>query len=229
MSRLYLFAEGPTEQTWAGSALNEHLLRRDIQLHTVLIANARKKQHVYRGGMRKYIQMKNDIVRFLTQNPGRDVYFTTMIDLYGLPGDFPGRAGSERHRTSPYDRVEELEQAFSADIADPRFIPYVQLHEFEALLFVDPRHFGELFDCGDGPLRNLAAISQQTPPELINDNYETAPSRRIIGQIPEYAVSKSTAGPLIAEAIGLQRLRAGCRHFHDWLTRLENLVPRDAS
>ncbi|MCZ7557115.1 MAG: DUF4276 family protein [Bacteroidia bacterium] len=223
MSRLYLFAEGPTEQTWAGSTLNEHLLRRDIQVHPVLIANARKRQHVHRGGIRKYVQMKNDIVRFLTQNPGRDVYFTTMIDLYGLPGDFPGRAESEMHRPRPYDRVAELEQAFSADIADPRFIPYVQLHEFEALLFVDPEQFRGLLNCGDGPLQNLAAIAQQTEPELINDNFETAPSRRIIGQIPEYAAAKSTAGPLIAEAIGLQRLRAACPHFNDWLTRLETL------
>lgn len=224
MSRLYVFAEGPTEQTWAGSVLNEHLWHREIQVHPVLIANSRKKQQVYRGGMRKYVQMKNDIVRFLTQNPGRDVFFTTMIDLYALPGDFPGRAEAERNRNRPYDSVAVLERSFSDDIDDPRFIPYVQLHEFEALLFVDPGYFRGLFDCGDRQLQNLTAISQQTQPELINDKYETAPSRRIIEQIPEYAVSKSTAGPLIAEAIGLQRLRAGCPHFNDWLTRIEALV-----
>lgn len=224
MPRLYLFAEGPTEQTWAGSTLNEHFMHREMQVHPVLIANARAKRVVSRGGIRKYVQMKNNIVRFLKQNAGRDVFFTTMIDLYALPGDFPGRAEADRLRTRPYDRVAALEQAFSADIADPRFIPYVQLHEFEALLFVDPGYFRGLFDCGDRQLQNLTAISQQTQPELINDTYETAPSRRIIGQIPEYAVSKSTAGPLIAEAIGLQRLRAGCPHFDDWVTRLEALV-----
>jgi len=224
MPRLYLFAEGQTEQSWAGNTLSKHLLNFDTVVHPVLIANARKKRVVYRAGIRKYVQMKNDIERFLKQHTGKDVFFTTMIDLYALPADFPGRTEAETLRARPYDRITALERTFADDIDDPRFIPYVQMHEFEALLFVDPSHLAGLFDCGERPLRNLADVSRQTPPELINDNFETAPSKRITAEIPEYAAMKSTAGPLVAEAIGLERLQAACQHFDAWLSRLETLA-----
>jgi hypothetical protein len=59
-------------------------------------------------------------------------------------------------------------------------------------------------------------------PKLINDGRETAPSKRILKEIPEY--DKATAGPIIAEKRGLPALRAKCRHFHEWLSRLEKLV-----
>ncbi len=58
-------------------------------------------------------------------------------------------------------------------------------------------------------------------PELINDGKFTAPSKRIIKEIPEY--DKVNAGPLIVEKIGLDVLRRGCPHFNEWLTKLEDL------
>lgn len=60
-------------------------------------------------------------------------------------------------------------------------------------------------------------------PELINDGPTTAPSKRIIAEIPEYAFQKSTAGPLIAARIGLDVMRARCPNFGEWLGRLEAL------
>ena len=76
--------------------------------------------------------MKNDILRFLAQEKSNDVFFTTMIDLYAIPNDFPGLEAAEKLRHSPTKRVEALEQAFAQDISDWRFIPYIQLHEYEA-------------------------------------------------------------------------------------------------
>jgi hypothetical protein len=83
MARLYLFAEGSTEQTFADTLLKPYLATLGVHLHRpVLIAHAKKKGKIHRGGGRKYLPMKNDILRFLKQEKGRDVFFTTMIDLY---------------------------------------------------------------------------------------------------------------------------------------------------
>ena len=60
-------------------------------------------------------------------------------------------------------------------------------------------------------------------PELIDDGPDTAPSKRIIAEIPEYAKRKSSAGPIVAERIGLPALRAKCEHFGGWIDRLETL------
>src|SRR5205085_12516159 len=51
MARLYLFAEGTTEQTFADTVLKPHLASLGVYLHRpVLIAHARKKGKVHRGG-----------------------------------------------------------------------------------------------------------------------------------------------------------------------------------
>lgn len=127
MARLYLFAEGPTEQRFGGTVLVQHLANFGVYLQKpVLIAHARKKGKVHRGGGRKYLPMKNDIVRFAAQEKATDVFFTTMIDLYGIHAGFPGVAEAEKLRHSPVKRVEHLENAFATDIGDPRFIPHIQ-------------------------------------------------------------------------------------------------------
>ena len=139
MARLYLFAEGQTEQTFADTVLKPHLAHFGVYLHNpVLIAHARRKGIVHRGGGRKYEPMKNDIVRFLKQERDADVFFTTMIDLYGIHSGIPGREQWEKYRDDPVKRVQFLQEEFAKDIADPRFIPFIQLHEFEAILFADP-------------------------------------------------------------------------------------------
>jgi len=58
-------------------------------------------------------------------------------------------------------------------------------------------------------------------PELINDGPDTAPSKRILKEIPEY--DKVGAGVLVAEKIGLEILRKKCNHFAEWLACLEQL------
>ena len=83
MVRLYLFAEGQTEQTFASTILQPHLAQHQVFMHHPrLIAHATKKGKVHRGGSGygDYQPMKNDILRSLSQDKNTDVFFTTMID-----------------------------------------------------------------------------------------------------------------------------------------------------
>jgi hypothetical protein len=225
MPRLFLFAEGQTEQTFGDTVLKPHLAKFGVYLvGPILIANARKKGRIHRGGGRRYAPMKNDISRFLRQEKGGDVYFTTMIDLYALHSDFPGLAGAEKLRHLPYERVQALEESFANDIGDPRFVPYIQLHEYEAYLFSDPSKFDCVYDGHRKQIAALEAIAERSKgPEWIDDGPHSAPSKRIIAQIADYAGAKSVVGPQVAASIGLDVIRSKCPHFAEWLSRLESL------
>lgn len=225
MPRLYLFAEGQTELTFADTVLKPHLANAGVFLHSpVLIAHARKKGRVHRGGGRRYVPMKNDILRFMAQEKGGDVFFTTMIDLYAIHAELPGLAEAEKLRHMPEKRVQALEKALADDIKDDRFIPYIQLHEYEAYLFSDPAWFGYFYDRHDRQIAALKSIADSyETPELIDDGPDSAPSKRIIAELPDYEDAKSAVGPQVAELIGLNVIRGKCPHFAAWLARLERL------
>ena len=225
MPRLYLFAEGPTELTFADTVLKPHLANLGVYLHPpVLIAHAKKRGRVHRGGGRNYAPMKNDILRFLAQESGGGVFFTTMIDLYAIHADFPGLEEAEKLRHMPDKRVEALEQAFAGDICDDRFVPYIQLHEYEAYLFSDPTWFRYFYSRHKKQIAALKAIADaHATPEMIDDRPQWAPSKRIIAELPDYEDAKSVVGPQVAELIGLDVIRGKCPHFAAWLSRLEKL------
>src|SRR4028118_870006 len=97
-------------------------------------------------------------------------------------------------------------------------------HEYEASLFSAPKCFEYLNAGRTKEIEALRAIaSQYETPELINDGPQTAPSKHIIAQFPDYGKAKSAFGPQLAERIGLQVIRSKCSHFDKWLARLESL------
>lgn len=102
-------------------------------------------------------------------------------------------------------------------------LPYVQMHEFEALLFTDPAAF-EWVVGGWGEEAHQALIKVADAfenPELINDSPETAPSKRILQIFPHGTYSKTEHGPIIAEAIGIDTIRSKCPAFDAWVGQLQ--------
>src|SRR5437588_140059 len=147
-----------------------------------------------------------------------------MTDLYAIHTDFPGLVEAEKLRQMPDKRVEALEQAFAADVGDARFVPYIQLHEYQAYLFSDPTWFRYFYDHHEKQIAALKAIAgAHATPELIDDGQHSAPSKLIIAELPDYEDAKSAVGPQVAELIGLGVIRGKCPHFAAWLSRLETL------
>ena len=105
-----------------------------------------------------------------------------------------------------------------------RFLPYIQLHEFEGLLFNDINVFYEQIPEEElKGIEELKAIFKEFKnPELINENKETAPSARLERIILGY--NKVVYGNLIAEAIGLEKLRKKSPRFNEWLSKIEQIV-----
>ncbi len=60
-----------------------------------------------------------------------------------------------------------------------RFIPYIQMYEFEALLFSDPAKLALAIDSPKQGLIFKKIREQFDSPEAINDSAQTSPSKRI--------------------------------------------------
>jgi hypothetical protein len=226
--RLHIIAEGQTEERFVKDTLVSHLSILNVFTDVRCVLTSKDKHKKYRGGLIAYQKAKSDIQNWLASDANSDARFTTMFDLYALPNDFPG-FGEAIKKSNPYEKIKWMEQSLFADINDHRFIPYIQLHEFEALLFSKPSILKlEYFD-HDQELKELELILKKfsNNPELINDKPETAPSKRIINLIPEYEGNKVNVGAVIASLIGLEQLRKSCLHFNEWLIKLENLSTAD--
>jgi hypothetical protein len=225
MVRLYFYVEGQTEQGYVTQVLRPHLANFGVfVMGPVLAASGRSHRVVYRGGGKLYQPMRNDLGRLLRQERGADVRFTTMFDLYALYSGFPGWDDAEKQRHIPHDRVRTLEEAFAADVSDPRFIPHIQLYEFETILLCDPRHFALVYDGSDAGIAALqSAVAAASSPELVNDGATTAPSKRIIHHFPQYTRQKTTVGVELANCVGIDATRTLCAHFDRWLKTLEAL------
>lgn len=222
--RLNFIVEGQTEEAFVNTVLRDYLASFDVLSSVRCVETSRRRNIKHSGGIRSYAQVKRDIERWLQSDANADARFTTMFDLYALPSDFPGYADAAGH-SNPYDRIAALEAAMAADIADYRFIPYLQLYEFEALLLANPQQLASQFpDCADAIQRLTSAISCYDSPELVDGGSDTAPSKRIIAEIPQYAGRKSSAGPIVTRQIGLPELSSRCEHFRQWLQKLEGLV-----
>ncbi len=224
MSEIVAIVEGETEQTFVHDQLAAHLGLFGIAIWAVLPGKSRN-----RGGIKKWESAKNDILRTLKE--GR--YCTTMFDFYAMPADWPGRQNAA---ALPWEQrgvhvEQELLKAIATEIGQSfnpaQLIPYVQLHEFEALMFAGTKELADLSAAMCGlPVNYLMKqfdniITASGHPEAIDDGYETCPSRRIMSLVRGYR--KRVHSPIVSKRIGLPVLRAKCAHFGNWIQKLELL------
>jgi hypothetical protein len=212
---------------FAKNYLAAHLITFGIIVDARCVMTSKNKFRKYRGGLLDYQRAKNDIENWVKEeHKNDDIFFTTMFDLYALPNDFPDFEAAKKY-TDPYQRVAFLEKSLADDINISKFVPYLQLHEFEALLLANPQNLAiEYFE----KVHEIEALQQlvaryDNNSELINTGPETAPSKRIIKLIPEYEGNKVTVGAALAGIDGIATLKQRCRHFGDWITKLEQLNP----
>ena len=134
---LNILCEGQTEEKFVKDVLKPYFTSRGIVVKSRLLVTSRKKGT--QGGMFSYTQAKNDLTRWMkeVEHRGSEThFFTTMFDFYALPDEFPNMIQASSI-SDPYLRIANIEEAFKQDMDSDRFIPYIQLHEFEALMFCD--------------------------------------------------------------------------------------------
>jgi len=219
MSVVYLLVEGQTEEQFVKHVLVEHYAQQGLYL-TPIIAETSPR---HRGGVKSYLSVKRQIERLCKQRA--DVKVTTIFDLYALPNSFPGKEDPAYTAIQVgKSKAEYLEAKMAHDINMRNFIPHFLVHEFEALLLADLDKFEKWMDVRQMREALRSSIGA-TAPEDVNDNPHTAPSKRILAVWPNY--DKIGNGIAIAKTIGLSAMREACPHFHDWLDKMDALIPRE--
>jgi hypothetical protein len=220
--RLLMLLEGQTEEVFVKEVLAPHLLRFSVVVSYIVVATRRDKltgEKKRGGGHWKH--WKKDLLLWRFEHRGNGVRFTTLFDLYGLPDDFP-EFDTYASDLDTGRRAEKLQDAMAKVVADWRFIPYLQRHEFEALVLACLDELSDWLDPLERPgVKVLRGSLGDAGPEDVNDGPETAPSKRLERHIPGY--SKTEAGPASIALAGLAVIRSQCPRFDAWLTKLESL------
>ena len=112
-----------------------------------------------------------------------------------------------------------MDELFRDWDSERRFIPYVSMHEFEALLFSEPQKLAEQLNVSKSKIDKI--LSDCGEPENIDDSPQTAPSRRLEDLSDRF--KKTSTGIMIAKAIGLTKIRESCPIFTNWLRSVEDL------
>ena len=211
MPRLIFIVEGDSEQRF----INEHLVSylsskiSGVPMHAQKITTNRKKN--VKGGNVNYELLKNEVRRTFAQG---DVLITTFLDFFRLPTDYPGF-------TVDVKQIGKIEDAVRADcsaiIPPTSFLPYIQKHEFETLLFANPAGFTNVVNSTEmsGILNVLKKFST---PEDINGSPKTAPSKRLHSIFNYKKVADSA---LVMKDVNIDMLRKRCPRFDTWVGRLE--------
>lgn len=218
--RLYIIVEGQTEQEFVKTVLSPYFQTKGIyNVQPILIHTSKSGK----GGFVNYTHLRKDIKRLLTETSSRDIVVSTFVDFFRIPSSVPGwdLANSiSRH----FEQVEIIETAISKDISDSRFVPYIQLHEFEALLFSNSRGFAEYFD--EAQCQQTLKIIEEFPnPEDINNNPSTAPSKRLLKIKPNY--QKVLEGNVIAIEVGISDMLKRCPRFAAWVNKLVEICSKN--
>ena len=215
MKRIIIICEGPTEKEFCEKLLAPYLWQYEIHIQTPLIK-------VSGGGIVSWDYLKKQAETHLKESSS--VFVSTLIDYYGLYQKYNFPRWEEGNKIYDKDnRMSFLEEAMNKDVSESlqhRFIPYLQLHEFEALLFIDLQTFYEQVPRSDlvGIDELEDTFAKYINPEMINNSKDTSPGHRLERIIKGY--KKPLYGHYLAEAIGIERIRSKCPRFNNWVQTL---------
>ncbi len=218
MKRVIFIVEGDTEISFIQKCIMPYLYQKGFTnpMNAQKIITNRKKNK--KGGNVAFDYLKNDIERVAAT---RNVLITTFLDFFRLPTDFPGY-------TTDSLKIEQIEEAVRENISSivdrANFLPYIQRHEIEALMYTNMDGFNYVVDKEESLNKLKEIINQYANPEDINSGSETAPSKRLMKIFP---YQKTTDGEIILEALPINDIRSKCPRFNEWLENLENGIRED--
>jgi len=205
VKKVLLLVEGQTEEEFVAEVLRPDLRRVDVELVPVLLKTKPVKSGgQFRGGVSNYAAARGDTLRLL--NDTSAVLVSSILDLYGLPDDFPGATERGANAT---EWARNVEHAWRADIGKARFHPYLSIHEFEAFAFVAPSRCTTVFSLSQAERLESIASEFGGQVESINNGPTTHPSARASAIRPGY--EKPVHGALIASRGLLAHPRLGPR------------------
>lgn len=211
--RLAISVEGSTEYEFCREILRAHLAAFGIHVEPKIVVTKRNLAGPNAtGGAISIERFRNEVQRLL---PSFD-FVTTLYDFYGFKGREPG------------ETPDALCRRMSKSLGHPRhLLPYVQVYEFEAMLFSKPSVLARYLDNHALGTELEIAVATCGGAERVNDSPRTAPSKRLTALFQKHLnqrYDKTFHGPLLAMEIGLANIRTACPHFNEWLSQLEKIT-----
>lgn len=224
MSRVLILVEGQTERAIVDRVFAPAMGIRGVYLYPRVVGKPGQK-----GGNR-FAAVLRELKALIRQEPASTV--TMLFDYYGLRDDWPGLRSAKNKGPEEITAIIEpaittaLADAIGADFNPNRFVSYIQVYEIESLLFAGPAEMAKIFERPDLEAKFAEIVAECGGCELINEDPETSPSKRISGLFPGYRKGSSVNAHAyrIAQHIGLERMRRQCPHFNEWLIKLERLA-----
>ena len=217
---VYIIVEGQTELKFVKEILAPYFAEKNIFLHPILL-----------GGNVHFSRVINDIYSSLKER--RDAFVSLFIDYYGIGNDWPGINDAKRQNNS-LSIAKAINDATQKEVnkkcsdcrPEVRFISSITVHEFEGLLFSDPKKLSNGLQ--NVPVKSIEAILNERKggPEMINDKPDKSPYRQLNQLYNQY--KKTITGITIAKDIGVEKMREKCPVFNQWLTKIEQLKPIDS-
>lgn len=223
MRKLCILVEGQTEVAFCKRILSFYFRKRYTVIPITITTGKDKRGNIKKGGMVRWSKTCAELRRMARTHKESGTVFSTMLDLYAISSDVPGYDAAQM-KQDPYAKVDVIENAVKEECADMQrriFVPYIQLHEFEALVLSDMDAL-----CNHFPDCDLSALKKEVDrignPELVNSGAQTAPSKRLLQSIPDY--DKRTSGISTLESIGIETVASKCKHFSKWLEKLQTAI-----
>lgn len=222
MVTVYVFAEGQTEESFIKNVVAPSLSYSGIYVTPMRMPTSSSGK----GGSISYQRLVKNAKNLLAQQ--NNTYLTTFFDYYQLDNSFPG-FDQLKTKNDIYNKIAHLETSLHVQLTQEigcrpeRFIPHIQPHEFEALVFSDVSKFSDVEPDWINCVSELEKVrGQYENPEYINNSFETAPSKRLESLlVPKYR--KTRHGPLLAQEITLEVIERECPHFKEWMDKLRAL------
>lgn len=221
MKRLILIVEGQTELEFINRILTPYLVNRGINasIQPIMITMS--------GGGHGFnnIEHLGNTIRPLLSDSD-EPFITTMIDNYGINSEskLPGytECSKEVDISVRLGKMESKLNEYVQKIKPYRnFIPYIQRHEMETLLFSNPE---KGFEYEDERIKNevVNLCKQFDSIEDINDTPEGAPSKRLADIYSKHQKKyvKIVDGIEIAELTTIEEMLGKCPGFKRWVEKL---------
>jgi hypothetical protein len=224
--KLFIYVEGQEEEMFVNRLLRGYLnpygiiVQRPVLAATSFRLSDGDEIEITVGGVTNYNSIRNDILnQFAAEQISIGDALTTFVDLYALPTDFPGYGDALAQKLAGAQKASFIEKAWKVDIGRPNFFPYIQVHEFEALVLTQPSVLNKYYPEHAASIETLRKECEQfRSPEDINEAKSTSPSHRILSRLPTY---QKIDGFRHLQDIGLPALKAHCPRFKIWLEQCE--------
>ncbi len=218
---IYFIVEGNTEEQFIYTVLRDHFSHFNVTVTPKLLGKRKDIRGPFDlGGTAIYTLTINELKRYIASKDA--VVVTTMIDYYALHSSY---GKTEIVGQTNQEKAKKIEAEMAEDLGKHRkFVPYIQLHDFEALLFSSPKTMASVL--GSNLENKISKVKNNHPPnpEAINDRKDHCPKHQIKRIIVPEEYGEISHGIRIAKRIGLTKMRDACPHFNEWITKLEKLA-----